>query len=43
VYIGSKTPAKIAVSVTAHVLAAKNGVTLPDELTVANAKALREQ
>lgn len=38
IYIGSKTPAEIAVSVMAEVLAVKNGVELPRTLSVANAK-----
>ncbi|WP_207849522.1 MULTISPECIES: XdhC family protein [unclassified Pseudomonas] len=37
-YIGSKTPAEIAVSVMAEILAAKNGASLPSELRVAQAK-----
>jgi xanthine dehydrogenase accessory factor len=41
-YIGSKTPAEIAVSVMAEVLAAKNGVALPAGFDVAGAKAERE-
>jgi len=39
IYIGSKTPAEIAVSVMAEVLAVKNGVPLPRDLEVAVAKA----
>ncbi|MBV4476812.1 XdhC family protein [Pseudomonas botevensis] len=39
IYIGSKTPAEIAVSVMAEILAAKNGVGLPGALNVASAKA----
>ena len=42
IYIGSKTPPEIAVSVMAEILAVKNGVTLPREIEVASAKALRE-
>ena len=42
IYIGSKTPPEIAVSVMAEILAVKNGVTLPREMEVASAKALRE-
>lgn len=42
VYIGSKTPAEIAVSVMAEVLAVKNGVQLPREMAVAQAKASQE-
>lgn len=38
IYIGSKTPAEIAVSIMAEVLAVKNGVTLPRDLDVAHAK-----
>ena len=41
IYIGSKLPPEIAVSVMAEVLAIKNGVTLPHELQVAAAKDLR--
>ena len=37
-YIGSKTPPEIAVSVMAEVLAAKNAVALPDELSITQAK-----
>jgi xanthine dehydrogenase accessory factor len=37
-YIGSKTPAEIAVSVMAEILAVKNGVKVPDEMSVAVAK-----
>jgi len=38
IYIGSKTPAEIAVSVMAEILAVKNGVPLPREMAVASAK-----
>ena len=38
-YIGSKTPAEISVSVMAEVLAVKNGVDLPRDMEVARAKA----
>jgi xanthine dehydrogenase accessory factor len=38
IYIGSKTPAEIAVSVMAEVLAVKNGVPLPRDMDVAHAK-----
>lgn len=41
IYIGSKTPAEIAVSIMAEVLAVKNGVELPREMQVASAKNLR--
>lgn len=37
-YIGSRTPAEIAVSVMAEILAVKNGVPLPPALSVAAAK-----
>jgi len=42
VYIGSKTPAEIAVSVMAELLAAKNGVAVPQFLRVASVKNLRD-
>jgi len=38
IYIGSKTPAEIAVSVMAELLAAKNDVHLPGAVNVSNAK-----
>jgi xanthine dehydrogenase accessory factor len=38
IYIGSKTPSEIAVSVMAEILAVKNGVTLPRDMSVASAK-----
>jgi xanthine dehydrogenase accessory factor len=38
-YIGSKTPAEIAISILAEMTAVKNGVQLPDEMRVGNAKA----
>ena len=38
IYIGSKTPAEIAVSVMAEILAVKNGVPLPRDMEVATAK-----
>ena len=38
IYIGSKTPPEIAVSVMAEILAVKNGVTLPRDLDVSQAK-----
>jgi len=40
-YIGSKTPPEIAVSVMAEILAVKNGVRLPLGMGVAEAKGLR--
>jgi xanthine dehydrogenase accessory factor len=38
IYIGSKTPSEIAISVMAEVLAVKNGVELPRDMAVAQAK-----
>lgn len=43
IYIGSKTPPEIAVSVMAEILAVKNGVALPRDVEVARAKNEREQ
>ncbi len=40
VYIGSKTPPEIAVSVLAEVVAVKNGVVVPHDMLVAPAKNL---
>ncbi|GAA0838600.1 XdhC family protein [Cupriavidus pauculus] len=42
IYIGSRTPPEIAISVLAEVIAAKNHVSLPDILQVEGAKAARE-
>ena len=42
IYIGSKTPPEIAVSVMAEVLAVKNGVQLPRDMEVAQAKNRNE-
>jgi xanthine dehydrogenase accessory factor len=42
IFIGSKTPPEIAVSVMAEVLAAKNGIALPKSLGVAQSKSLRQ-
>ncbi|MFJ4157432.1 XdhC family protein [Pseudomonas sp. NPDC089752] len=42
IYIGSKTPAEIAVSVMAEILAIKNGVVLPGEVNVTQAKRTGE-
>jgi len=39
-YIGSKTPPEIAVSVMAEILAAKNGVALPRDMQIGPAKTL---
>ena len=41
IYIGSKTPAEIAVSVMAEVLAVKNGVDMTSDMDVAAAKNAR--
>ncbi|RCW72943.1 XdhC family protein [Pseudorhodoferax soli] len=41
IYIGSKTPAEIAVSVMAEILAVKNGVQLPRDMAVTHAKNAR--
>ena len=38
IYIGSKTPPEIAVSIMAEILAVKNGVVLPRDMDVAHAK-----
>lgn len=38
IYIGSKTPPEIAVSIMAEVIAVKNGIPLPRDFDVANAK-----
>ncbi len=38
IYIGSKMPSEIAVSIMAEILAVKNGVKLPREMEVAQAK-----
>jgi xanthine dehydrogenase accessory factor len=43
IYIGSKTPPEIAVSIMAEVLAVKNGVTLPRDLDVAHVKNTQAQ
>jgi xanthine dehydrogenase accessory factor len=43
IYIGSKTPPEIAISIMAEVLAVKNGVTLPRDLDVAHVKNAQAQ
>lgn len=43
IYIGSKTPAEIAVSIMADIIAVKNNVILPEELSIEQAKAQHEQ
>jgi xanthine dehydrogenase accessory factor len=43
IYIGSKTPAEIAISILAEITAVKNGVQLPAEMSVAKAKAALPQ
>jgi xanthine dehydrogenase accessory factor len=42
IFIGSKTPPEIAISVMAEILAVKNGVELPRDMAVAQAKTARE-
>jgi xanthine dehydrogenase accessory factor len=42
IYIGSKTPPEIAVSVMAEILAVKNGVALPRDFDVTSAKSALE-
>ena len=42
IYIGSRTPPEIAITILAEVTAAKNGVSLPTILQVEGAKAARE-
>jgi len=41
IYIGSKTPPEIAVSVMAEILAVKNGVALPRDVDVAHVKDMQ--
>lgn len=42
IFIGSKSPAEIAVSVMVEVLTAKNGISLPDDMSIAEAKRSME-
>lgn len=42
-YIGSKTPPEIALSILAELVATKNGVALPEQLDVAKAKVELQQ
>jgi xanthine dehydrogenase accessory factor len=42
IYIGSRTPAEIAVSIMAEILAVKNGVALPPTLSVEQVKQQRD-
>jgi xanthine dehydrogenase accessory factor len=42
VYIGSKTPPEIAVSIMAEILACKNAIELPSSLNISSSKAKQE-
>jgi xanthine dehydrogenase accessory factor len=42
-YIASKTPSEIAISILAEITAVKNGVLLPDEIKVEHGKAKAQQ
>lgn len=41
-YIGSRTPAEIAISIMAEITAVKNGIRLPDDVCIEKAKPLRQ-
>jgi xanthine dehydrogenase accessory factor len=43
IYIGSKTPAEIAISILAEITASKNGVQLPENIRVGNAKVAEQK
>lgn len=43
IFIGSKTPAEIAVSIMAQIIAVKNGIKLPEKLNIENSKNLLEK